>query len=42
MNSLFDIRIFILVTLSLLAARGTYTFMYVDAWNLVGGKLVKT
>jgi hypothetical protein len=28
--------------LSILAARGTYTFMYVDAWNLVGGKLVKT
>lgn len=26
---------------SLLVARGTYTFMYLDAWNLVGGKLVK-
>jgi len=28
--------------LSILAARGTYTLMYVDAWNLVDGKLVKT
>ena len=27
---------------SILVARGTYTLMYVDAWNLVGGKLVKT
>ncbi len=27
---------------SILVARGTYTFMYLDAWNLVGGKLVKT
>lgn len=27
--------------LSILVARGTYTFMYVDAWNLVDGKLVK-
>jgi rhamnogalacturonan endolyase len=26
---------------SLLVARGTYTLMYLDAWNLVGGKLVK-
>ena len=26
---------------SILAARGTYTFMYVDAWNLVDGELVK-
>ena len=24
---------------SILVARGTYTLMYVDAWNLVGGKL---
>lgn len=28
-------------TTSLLVARGTYTAMYVDAWNLVNGKLVK-
>jgi hypothetical protein len=27
--------------LSILVARGTYTLMYVDAWNLVDGKLVK-
>ena len=27
--------------LSILVARGTYTMMYVDAWNLVDGKLVK-
>lgn len=27
--------------LSILAARGTYTLMYVDAWNLVDGELVK-
>jgi rhamnogalacturonan endolyase len=27
--------------LSILAARGTYTLMYLDAWNLVDGKLVK-
>src|SRR5687768_14154105 len=26
---------------SLLVARGTYTYMYLDAWNLVDGKLVK-
>ena len=26
---------------SLLVARGTYTLMYLDAWNLIGGKLVK-
>jgi hypothetical protein len=26
---------------SLLVARGTYTLMYFDAWNLVDGKLVK-
>ena len=26
---------------SLLVARGTYTLMYLDAWNLVDGKLVK-
>jgi hypothetical protein len=26
---------------SILVARGTYTLMYVDAWNLIGGKLVK-
>ena len=26
---------------SILVARGTYTLMYVDAWNLVDGKLVK-
>ena len=26
---------------SILVARGTYTFMYVDAWNLAGGKLVR-
>lgn len=27
--------------LSILAARGTYTLMYVDAWNLVDGELVR-
>ena len=27
--------------LSILVARGTYTYMYVDAWNLIDGKLVK-
>ncbi len=27
--------------LSILVARGTYTMMFVDAWNLVDGKLVK-
>ena len=27
--------------LSILVARGTYTLMYLDAWNLVDGKLVK-
>ena len=27
--------------LSILVARGTYTMMYLDAWNLVDGKLVK-
>ena len=27
---------------SILVARGTYTLMYVDAWNLVGGKLVRS
>ena len=27
---------------SILVARGTYTFMYVDAWNLTGGKLVRS
>jgi hypothetical protein len=26
---------------SLLVARGTYTLMYLDAWNLIDGKLVK-
>jgi rhamnogalacturonan endolyase len=26
---------------SILAARGTYTLMYVDAWDLIGGKLVR-
>ena len=26
---------------SLLVSRGTYTLMYVDAWNLINGKLVK-
>ena len=26
---------------SMLVARGTYTVMYVDAWNLIDGKLVK-